>query len=334
MSCGICSECLQCVYACQKHCIDHDMREELIELNVGSVLLVPWAETMCGDVRPEFGYGRAANVVTSIELERMLSASGPWGGEVRRPSDGEHPRKVAFIQCVGSRDIACDQGYCSSVCCMYATKEAVIAKEHDPNVEPTIFYMDVRSFGKGFERYIERAEQEQGVRYVRSMVSMVTEVPGTGNLRLRYATPDGKNVDEEFDLVVLCEVVEHLPMPLHTVLEKVKAWMAPGGWLFLTTPNLYRLRNVVRLAFGKHVFSFFFYPERGHGIGHPFEYYIDHLVWHIEKAGFESVHTELAQLITTGSTPLTKLGRFCATPLLHLRPLWRDCIVAWAKKTE
>ena len=203
LSCGVCSECLQCVYACQKHCIDHDMREETIELNVGAVVLTPGLETMPGDIRPELGYGRLANVVTSIEFERMLSASGPWGGEVQRPSDGKHPRKVAFIQCVGSRDISCDQGYCSSVCCMYATKEAVIAREHDPNVEPTIFYMDVRSFGKGFERYIERAEQEHGVRYVRSMVSMVTGVPGTGDLRVRYATPDGKNVEEAFDLVVL-----------------------------------------------------------------------------------------------------------------------------------
>ncbi len=203
LSCGICSECNQCVYACQKHCIDHDQREEIVELNVGAVVLVPGSETMPGDIRPEFGYGRLSNVVTSIELERMLSASGPWGGEVRRPSDGEHPRRVAFIQCVGSRDISCDHGYCSSVCCMYATKEAVIAREHDPRVEPTIFYMDVRSFGKGFESYIERAEQEYGVRYVRSMVSAVTGAPGTGNLRLKYATGEGKSVEEEFDLVVL-----------------------------------------------------------------------------------------------------------------------------------
>ena len=214
LACGFCSECLQCVYACQKHCIDHDMREELVELNVGSVVLVPGSETMPGDVRPEFGYGRLPNVVTSIELERMLSASGPWGGEVRRPSDGQHPRKVAFIQCVGSRDITVHLpesselsgrfgGYCSSVCCMVATKEALIAKEHDPHVEPTIFYIDVRSFGKGFDRYIERAEKEYGVRYVRSMVSRVKDVPGTGNLRLEYATPDGKNVEEDFDLVVL-----------------------------------------------------------------------------------------------------------------------------------
>jgi heterodisulfide reductase subunit A-like polyferredoxin len=203
LQCGVCSECLQCAYACQKRCIDHDMREEIVELNVGAVVLVPGLETMPGDIRPELGYGRLPNVVTSIEFERMLSASGPWGGVIQRPSDGKHPRRVAFIQCVGSRDVSCGQGYCSSVCCMYATKEAIIAKEHDPDVEPTIFYMDVRSFGKGFEQYIERAEQEYGVRYVRSMVSTVTDVPGTGNLRVRYATPDGKNVEGEFDLVVL-----------------------------------------------------------------------------------------------------------------------------------
>jgi heterodisulfide reductase subunit A2 len=105
----------------------------------------------------------------------MLSASGPFAGVVQRPSDQAHPHKVAWIQCVGSRDESCDQGYCSSVCCMYATKEAVIAREHDGNIEPTIFYMDIRAFGKGFDAYIERAEREQGVRYVRSMVSEVRE---------------------------------------------------------------------------------------------------------------------------------------------------------------
>ena len=203
LQCGVCSECLQCVYACQKHCIDHNMREEIVELNVGAVILVPGLETMPGDIRPELGYGRVPNVVTSIEFERMLSASGPWGGVIQRPSDGKHPHKVAFIQCVGSRDISCNQGYCSSVCCMYATKEAIIAKEHAPDVEPAIFYMDIRSFGKGFDQYIDRAEQEYGVRYVRSMVSTITGAPGTDNLRVRYATPDGKNVEEEFDLVVL-----------------------------------------------------------------------------------------------------------------------------------
>ncbi|MBN1978205.1 MAG: FAD-dependent oxidoreductase [Anaerolineae bacterium] len=223
LSCGICSECLQCVYACQKNCIDHEMREEIVELDVGAVILTPGLETMPGDIRPELGYGRCANVVTSIEFERMLSASGPWGSVVQRPSDGKHPRKIAFIQCVGSRDTSCamqperSHGYCSSVCCMYATKEALIAKEHNPAVEPTIFYIDMRSFGKGFERYVERAEREYGVRYVRSAVSFARGDPGTRNVILRYAGEMERQgnkgasvisnrqspVEEEFDLVVL-----------------------------------------------------------------------------------------------------------------------------------
>ena len=219
LACGVCSECLQCVFACQANAIDHSQVEQEVQLDVGAVLLVPGVEPLPGDIRPEFGYGRYPNVVTSLEFERMLSASGPFAGEVKRPSDGRHPRKVAWIQCVGSRDITCEQGYCSSVCCMYATKEAMIAREHDAHIEPTIFYMDIRSFGKGFEHYIEQAEREYGVRYVRSMVSAVKEAPGTHNLRLTYVTfedtegsetrDEGRRTkrpvphEEEFDLVVL-----------------------------------------------------------------------------------------------------------------------------------
>jgi heterodisulfide reductase subunit A-like polyferredoxin len=207
LSCAICSECLQCVYACRAGAIDHNQVEEVIEFNVGSILLTPGLEPLRGDIRPEYGYGRYPNVVTSLEFERMLSASGPFAGVVQRPSDQAHPHKVAWIQCVGSRDESCDQGYCSSVCCMYATKEAVIAREHDGNIEPTIFYMDIRAFGKGFDAYIERAEREQGVRYVRSMVSEVRETPGSHNLRIHYTLHqnDGQPVskEEEFDMVVL-----------------------------------------------------------------------------------------------------------------------------------
>jgi heterodisulfide reductase subunit A-like polyferredoxin len=207
LSCGVCSECLQCVYACRAGAIDHNQTEEVLELEIGAVILTPGLEPLPGGIRPEYGYGYYPNVVTSLEFERMLSASGPFGGVVQRPSDKKHPHKIAWIQCVGSRDTSCEQGYCSSVCCMYATKEAVIAREHDENIEPTIFYMDIRSFGKGFDAYIERAEREQGVRYIRSMVSAVKEIPGSQDLRLLYATFDkeGKPVahEEEFDMVVL-----------------------------------------------------------------------------------------------------------------------------------
>jgi len=215
LRCGVCSECNQCVYACRAGAIVHEDEERLLELDVGAVVLTPGLEPMPGDIRPEYGYGRYPNVVTSLQFERMLSASGPFSGVVKRPSDGAHPRKVAWIQCVGSRDCTLGRdgaeraGYCSSVCCMYATKEAVIAKEHDARIEPTIFYIDIRSFGKGFESYIERAKNEHGVRYQRSMISSVKEAPGTHNLRLGYLTyegEDGKHPkvhEEEFDLVVL-----------------------------------------------------------------------------------------------------------------------------------
>ncbi|MGB9521280.1 MAG: FAD-dependent oxidoreductase, partial [Anaerolineales bacterium] len=207
LGCGVCSECLQCVYTCKANAIDHNQVETIEEIPVGAILLTPGVEPLDGAIRPEYGYGRYANVVTSIQFERMLSASGPFSGVVQRPSDAAHPHKIAWIQCVGSRDISCNQGYCSSVCCMYATKEAIIAMEHDSNIQATIFYMDIRAFGKGFEGYITRAEQENGVKYVRSMVSSVKEVPGSKNLRVNYVTfsPEGKPIphEEEFDLVVL-----------------------------------------------------------------------------------------------------------------------------------
>jgi len=203
LACGVCSECLECVYACRAGAVNHAMVEETRELNVGAVILTPGVEPIdlkALSYRPEFGYKRYPNVVTSLEFERFLSATGPTQGVVARPGDGKHPKKVAWIQCVGSRDCAREQGYCSSICCMYATKEAVIAREHDANIEPTIFYLDLRAYGKDFDRYIERAKA-QGVRYIRSMVSAVE--PGEdGNLQVRYALDDGPKV-EEFDLVVL-----------------------------------------------------------------------------------------------------------------------------------
>ena len=203
LSCGVCSECLACQYACQPKAINHDMTARARELEVGAVVLAPGAEAFDPHLREEYGYGRYPNVVTSIEFERILSASGPFGGHVQRPSDGREPKRIAWLQCVGSRDVACDRPYCSSVCCMYAVKEAVIAKEHLGEVEATIFYLDVRAFGKDFERYIERAKGEQGVRFVRSFVSGLKEDPKTRDVIVRYGTAEGRVCEEAFDLVVL-----------------------------------------------------------------------------------------------------------------------------------
>ena len=154
-------------------------------------------------MRPELGLGRWPNVVSSIQFERILSASGPYKGVVQRPSDQKHPVKVAWIQCVGSRDNHNANPWCSSVCCMYATKQSIIAKEHDKNIEPTVFYMEMRAFGKDFDKYVERAKNDYGVKYRRAMVSAIREEPGTGNLILRTAGEDGKLSNETFDMVVL-----------------------------------------------------------------------------------------------------------------------------------
>jgi heterodisulfide reductase subunit A-like polyferredoxin len=203
MACGVCCECYQCVEACPAGALDHEDREKTFDLNVGSVILSPGFDTVPGDLRAEFGYGVYPNVVTSIEFERILSASGPTTGHVERPSDEQEPRRIAWIQCVGSRDTTCNRDYCSSVCCMYATKEAVIAREHDPNIEATIFYIDLRAFGKGFDDYVIAAEKKHGVRYVRAMVSKVYEQPENNNLEIRYVDEKGEISTEEFDLVVL-----------------------------------------------------------------------------------------------------------------------------------
>ena len=193
--------------ACEKYCpsdaIFWEDTEKVIELNVGAIILSPGLDRYDPKIRQELGFGRWSNVVTSIQFERILSASGPYQGTVMRPGDQKHPKKVAWIQCVGSRDFHNANPWCSSVCCMYATKQAIITKEHDDNIEPTIFYMDIRAFGKDFDKYVNRAKDDYGVRYQRAMISAVREEPGTGNLLLRYAQQDGKLIDENFDMVVL-----------------------------------------------------------------------------------------------------------------------------------
>jgi len=199
----LCVGCGLCKNVCLADAINYSDQEKEVKLNVGAVILAPGIEEFNAKLKSEYGYGRYPNVVTSIEFERILSASGPFMGRVQRPSDGDIPRKIAFIQCVGSRDITCGNGYCSSVCCMYATKEAVIAREHMIQVEPTIFYIDLRAYGKDFDKYIERAKNEYGVRFVRCRVSEVQEIPKTQNLRIRYETEDGGLHEEEFNLVVL-----------------------------------------------------------------------------------------------------------------------------------
>jgi heterodisulfide reductase subunit A-like polyferredoxin len=205
LNCGLCSECLQCVALCKAGAINHQMGEEVLKFRVGSIILSPGFDEFDANRLAAYGFGRYTNVITSIQFERILSASGPFQGNLMRPSDRKAPQKVAWIQCAGSRDMSGEGGneYCSSVCCMYSIKEAVIAKEHHHEVEPTIFYMDIRAHGKDFDAYYERAKREYGVRFIRSMISRVAEKPKTKNLGITYIDSEGKVNEEEFDLVVL-----------------------------------------------------------------------------------------------------------------------------------
>ncbi len=204
LNCGVCSECMECVKACPANAIDHSYGENYLDIEVGSIIMSTGYELIDpSKIRGEFSYGVAPNVITNMEFERMLSASGPFMGEIKRPSDGAHPHKIAWIQCVGSRDSRKGMPHCSSVCCMASIKEAVIAREHDANIEPTIFYMDIRAYGKDFDKYYERARDDNGVRFIRSMVSRVAEVPITRNLTITYLDDNNRLMTEKFDMVVL-----------------------------------------------------------------------------------------------------------------------------------
>ncbi|MBI5563446.1 MAG: FAD-dependent oxidoreductase, partial [Chloroflexi bacterium] len=189
LACGICSECMSCTFACGVNAIDHDMIAREETLRVGAVILAPGYQTYHAELSEEYGLGRYPNVITSLQFERLLSASGPTRGHVQRPSDGHEPRRVAFLQCVGSRDQSHD--YCSAVCCMYATKEAVIAKQHQPDLHVQVFMMDMRAFSKGYWSYFERARDRYGVQYTRCRLSDLREDPVTHNLVVRYSSSTG-----------------------------------------------------------------------------------------------------------------------------------------------
>ena len=192
--CGTCKE------ACPAQAIDYDQVDSRVDIEAGAVILAAGAEAYNAAGSPELSWGAAPNVLSSLQFERVLSASGPYSGNIARPSDGRTPKRIAFIQCVGSRDA--DHPWCSSVCCMYTLKEAIIAKEHEHDMECTLFSMDIRAFGKGFDAYYQRAE-ELGVRMIRSRPSRVRETGPGGNLGIGYVTEEGRYAEEEFDLAVL-----------------------------------------------------------------------------------------------------------------------------------
>ncbi|MFH2127989.1 MAG: FAD-dependent oxidoreductase, partial [Pseudomonadota bacterium] len=206
LACAGCAECLLCVDACLAGAVDHSDAARELNLKVGAAVLAPGAETFDpGKYGEDLRYGINPDVVTALEFERILSPSGPTMGHLTRPSDQKEPKRIAWLQCVGSRcQNRCSNGYCSSVCCMYAIKQALVAKEHShEDLECVIFNMDIRTFGKDYEKYFNRAKDEAGVRFIKSRFhTMYDENKGPG-VRLEYASEDGEYHLESFDLVVL-----------------------------------------------------------------------------------------------------------------------------------
>ncbi len=200
LDCGVCCECFQCVQACEAKAVNHDLQDRFEELEVGAILFVPGCSLSDLSKRYQYGFGKYRGVVTSLQFERILSASGPFGGHIQRPVDGKEPKRIAFIQCVGSRDE--EHHYCSSVCCMYALKEAIIAKEHEPDLNCDIFYMDIRAHGKGFDDYYDRAKQ-LGVTFTRCRPLKVEELKESHHLRIGYLDDEGIYKTKDFDMAVL-----------------------------------------------------------------------------------------------------------------------------------
>lgn len=199
-----CLECELCRNLCMFGAIDLNQKPEEIEVEVGAIIVTTGFNLFDAGKKEEYGFGRYDNVITGLALERLLSASGPTGGRLVRRSDGKIPKKIAFIQCVGSLDEKSGNPYCSKVCCMYATKEAVLVKKHVPRVDVTIYYLDIRAFGKGFEEFYQRAKSEFGIKYVKGRVAEVRENPANSNLLIRAENIEsGELIEGEVDMVVL-----------------------------------------------------------------------------------------------------------------------------------
>jgi heterodisulfide reductase subunit A len=195
--------CGKCMQACEKNCIDFDMQDQILELEVGTILVATGMDVYDPTEMDEFGYRSYENVITSMEFERLICASGPTEGHFVRPTDHQRPKKIAFIQCVGSRSENRGNPYCSNICCMNTIKDTLLLNDHYPDTESKVFYIDIRAFGKGFEDMFKRSK-EIGVQYIRGIPGDVWEDPETKNLHLAVEdTTSGKVEIHEADLVVL-----------------------------------------------------------------------------------------------------------------------------------
>ncbi len=231
-------KCRICEGVCENDAIDLHQRPEKLKVKVGAVILSPGYDIFDPKVKGDYGYGQFENVVTSLDFERLLCATGPYEGEILRASDKQHPHKLAWIQCVGSRRVTPgDNSYCSAVCCTYTQKQVILTKDHDPEAQCTIFHNDIRSYGKDFELYYKRTTELPGIRFIRSYVSVVGEIPETKNVVVRYATPDEGVKEEEFEMVVL-SVGLNPPADYEDLAKKFGIELNAHGFCKATPTNL------------------------------------------------------------------------------------------------
>jgi heterodisulfide reductase subunit A len=212
--------CRVCEKNCPANAIDFEQKDEVIEVEASSIVISTGLETYDPSPIKEYGYGRFKNVVTAFELERLMTATGPTGGELLKPSDKKHPQEVVFIQCVGSRSLDEGYPYCSSVCCMHATKEGILVKEHDSKVKVTILYTDLRAFGKGFKDFVNRAREEYGIEYIRGKPAEIREDPETSRLTFWVEnTQTGEVFEKSCDILTLCTAL--IPSSKNNELAKI-----------------------------------------------------------------------------------------------------------------
>jgi heterodisulfide reductase subunit A len=199
---GVCKVCQK---VCPSGAIDYEHEPKEVALSVSSIILATGFDPSDPSALKEYGYGRFKNVIHSMEFERLICASGPTGGHLLRPSDGKEPKSIVFVQCVGSRSQRGGYPYCSSVCCVYATKESILVKDHMPDTEVYIMYMDMRAVGKGFQEFVDRAKRQYSVNYIKAHPGGIAEDPKTRSLQIYYEDIKADNVKKlDADMVVLC----------------------------------------------------------------------------------------------------------------------------------
>ena len=231
-----CIHCKRCSRECERGAIDYEMKDKIVQLNVGAIVVATGYKLFDVSRYPRLGYGLYNNVITAMEYERFINAAGPTHGHLVRLSDGKMPHDIGFVQCVGARDVVKGVPYCSRVCCMYGIKNAVMAREHDPTAKVTIYYADIRAFGKGFEEFYEMAKTRFGVNFVKGRVGEVAEDPDTSNLVVEVENIDTAKLESVIhDMLVICPGLQP-PDGLEVIADVLNLVQGEYGYLDIRDP--------------------------------------------------------------------------------------------------